>query len=174
MRKEDIDREKKEVVISIIVAMGRTRAIGKDNALLWRIPDDLKRFKALTLGHPVIMGRKTWESLPERFRPLPGRTNIVVTRQDGYDAAGAVVAHSLEEARAAARAAGSDEIFIIGGAQLYAEALPTADRLYLTRVEDDTEGDAYFAAYEGEFTKKISEEAREWEGLRYAWLDLER
>lgn len=161
--------------LSIIVAMGRDRVIGKDNALLWYIPDDLKRFKALTLGHSVIMGRKTWESLPEKFRPLPGRTNIVVTRQDDYDAIGAVVAHSLEEARAAAaRAHGADEICIIGGAQLYVEALPFADRLYLTLIEDDKEGDAYFPEYEQQFTKKLSEESREWNGLRYTWLDLER
>ena len=159
----------------MVVAMGRGRVIGKDNGLLWRIPDDLKRFKALTLGHPVIMGRKTWESLPERFRPLPGRTNIVVTRQDSYEATGAVVVHSLDEARAAAaRAEGADEVFIIGGAQLYNEALPFADRLYLTLIDDTKEGDAYFPEYEAEFTKKISEECCDWDGLQYNWIDLER
>lgn len=161
--------------VSIVVAMGHGRAIGKDNALLWHIPDDLKRFKALTFGHPVIMGRKTWESLPEQFRPLPGRTNIVVTRQADYEAPGATVANSLEDARAvAARALGGEEIFIIGGAQLYAEALPSTHRLYLTLIDDTKEGDAHFPEYESEFTKKISEESREWGGLRYVWLDLER
>lgn len=159
----------------MVAAMGRGRVIGKDNALLWHIPDDLKRFKALTLGHPVIMGRKTWESLPERFRPLPGRMNIVVTRQDGYEATGAVVAHSLEDARAAAmRAEGGEEVFIIGGAQLYAEALPIAHRLYLTLIDDTKEGDAYFPEYENEFTTKLSEGPHEWNGLRYDWIDLER
>ena len=161
--------------LSIVVALGKSRIIGKDNALLWHIPDDLKRFKALTFGHPVIMGRKTWESLPERFRPLPGRTNIVVTRQGDYDAAGAVAVHSLDEARAAAaRAEGAADVFIIGGAQLYSEALPFADRLYLTLIDDTKEGDAYFPEYENEFTKKASEESYEWQGLRYRWLDLER
>lgn len=161
--------------ISIVVAMGRNRAIGKGNTLLWHIPDDLKRFKALTLGHPVIMGRKTWESLPEKFRPLPERTNIVVTRQAGYEAGGATVANSLEDARAAAaRASGNEEIFIIGGAQLYAEALPSTHRLYLTLIDDTKEGDVYFPEYESEFTKKISEESRAWDGPPYVWLDLER
>ncbi|MGH7175340.1 MAG: dihydrofolate reductase, partial [Minisyncoccia bacterium] len=89
--------------IAIIAALGQqTRALGKNGALLWRIPEDLKRFKALTLGHPVIMGRKTWESLPEKYRPLPGRTNIVVTRQAGYEARSAVIVDSLEGALAAA------------------------------------------------------------------------
>src|SRR3989344_734446 len=118
--------------IAIIAALGeQTRALGKNNELLWHIPDDLKRFKELTLGHPVIMGRKTWESLPPKFRPLPGRTNIVVTRQAGYVAEGAVVADSLETARVGAtRAPGADEMFVIGGGELYREALPFADRLY--------------------------------------------
>src|SRR3989338_8490136 len=123
------------VGIAIIAALGaQTRAIGKDNGLLWHIPDDLKRFKELTLGHSVIMGRKTWESLPEKFRPLPGRTNVVVTRQAGYVAEGAVcgaggawAAAWLGAARAAAaRAPGADEMFVIGGGELYREALPFA------------------------------------------------
>lgn len=173
--KKDIDKENKRGLISVIVAIGRGRAIGKDNALLWHIPDDLKRFKALTLGHPVIMGRKTWESLPEKFRPLPSRTNIVITRQAEYAARGATVVNSLEEARAAAaRAEGCDEIFIIGGAQLYIQALPYADRLYLTVIEDDKEGDAFFPEFENAFTKRKSEETCNWNDLKYTWLDLER
>ena len=162
--------------IAIIVALGaRTRAIGKNNELLWHIPDDLKRFKELTLGHPVIMGRKTWESLPPKFRPLPGRTNIVVTRQAGYVAEGAVVADSLETARVGAtRAPGADEMFVIGGGGLYREALPFADRLYLTLIEDNKAGDTLFPPYEKEFTKIVSEESREWDGLRYRWVTLER
>ena len=116
------------------------------------MPDDMRRFKALTSGHPVIMGRKTWESLPERFRPLPGRTNIVVTRQTGYGAPGAVVADSFEAARAAAaRAEGSEEIFVIGGGELYVAALPLADRLYLTLVNDTAEADTFFPPYEADF-----------------------
>ncbi len=164
------------VSIAIIVALGTTtHAIGKNNGLLWHIPDDLKRFKALTLGHPVIMGRKTWESLPPKFRPLPERTNIVVTRQAGYAADGAVVADSLERARtASARATGADEIFVIGGGELYKEALPFAKRLYLTLVEDNKDGDVFFPPYETEFTKIVSEESREWGGLKYRWVTLER
>ncbi len=145
--------------IAIIVALGtRTRAIGKDNALLWHLPDDLKRFKELTLGHPVIMGRKTWESLPEKFRPLPERTNIVVTRQADYKADGAKVVDGLSDAFLAAQdAVGAEETFIIGGAQVYAEALPYANRLYLTLIDDEEEGDAFFPSYGQDF-KIIKEE----------------
>jgi dihydrofolate reductase len=162
--------------IAIIAALGAgSRAIGKENKLLWHIPEDMKRFKALTVGHPVIMGRKTWESLPEKFRPLPQRANIVVTRDLAYEARGASIASSLEEAIAKAKKAeGSEEIFIIGGGQLYAEALPLADLLYLTLVEDAKEGDVFFPEYEKEFTKVISDESHESEGLKYRWVDLER
>jgi len=142
--------------ISLIAAIGaRTRAIGKDNQLLWHLPEDLKRFKRVTDGHPVVMGRKTWESLPEKFRPLPGRTNIVVSRQEGYEATGAIVVHSIDAALDAAEAAaGSEEIFIIGGAQIYIDTLPFADRLYITSVNDDAEGDAFFPPYP-DFTEII-------------------
>ena len=162
--------------IALIAALGaRTRAIGKQGELLWRLPEDLKRFKALTSGHPVIMGRKTWESLPERARPLPGRTNIVVTRQPEYEAPGAVVTDSLEAAlAAAARADGADEVFVIGGGELYAAALPRASRLYLTLVDSDAEGDAFFPAYDKDFTKECAREARAHEGLQYEWVTLER
>lgn len=150
--------------VSLIAAIGaRTRAIGKDNQLLWQLPEDLKRFKRITDGHPVVMGRKTWESLPEKFRPLLGRTNIVVSRQEGYDAPGAIVVHSIDAALdAAEKAPGNEEIFIIGGAQLYADALPYADRLYLTSVNDDAEGDAFFPPYP-DFTEII--EYAEMEGM---------
>ena len=161
--------------ISVIAAVGRDRAIGKDNELLWSIPDDLKRFKALTVGHPVIMGRKTWESIPEKFRPLPGRTNIVITRDPAYPAEGAVLAQSFPQALSLARdAEGANEIFAIGGQQVYECALPFATRLYLTVIEGEKEGDAFFPRYDEEFTKEVARDEREWEGLRYAWLDLER
>lgn len=162
--------------IAIIAAVGTgTRAIGKDNALLWHLPDDLKRFKELTSGHPVIMGRKTWESLPQMYRPLPGRTNIVVTRQEGYKAGGASVVDGLSDAFLAAQdAQGADETFVIGGAQVYAEALPYANRLYLTLIDDEKEGDTFFPPYEKEFTKIISDESREWNGLKYRWVNLEK
>ncbi|MDO8593858.1 MAG: dihydrofolate reductase [bacterium] len=144
--------------ITIIAAIGKNRELGKSGQLLWHLPDDMKRFKELTMGHPVIMGRKTWESLPEKYRPLPNRTNIVVTRQADYKAKSATIADSLESARAAAaRAEGANEIFIIGGGELYREALPIADRLYLTLVDDTPLADTFFPEYEKEF-KIISKE----------------
>jgi dihydrofolate reductase len=165
--------------ISLIAAIGKNnRALGKDNQLLWHIPDDLKRFKEITSGHPVIMGRKTWESLPEKFRPLPGRLNIVVTRQSDYEAEGATVCQSLELALSAARNsrpfAGVSEIFIIGGGELYKEVLPFADRLYLTLINEEKDGDVFFPDYTHDFTKKIFEESREYNDLKYTWVNLER
>src|SRR3989344_512770 len=114
--------------VAIIAAIGRNRALGLKGKLLWRLPDDMQRFKETTTGHPVIMGRKTWESIPEKFRPLPERTNIIVTRQTGYEAPGATMVSSLPAAcAAAAQAAGSDEIFVIGGGEIYSEALSIVD-----------------------------------------------
>jgi dihydrofolate reductase len=163
-------------MISIVAALGRDRVLGKDNQLLWHIPDDLKRFKQLTLGHPVVMGRKTFESiLLSLGKPLPGRTNIVVTRDSAWAHEGAVAAVSIQNAVEQAKAApGGEEIIIGGGGEIYRQSLPLVDKLYLTLIEDDTEGDSFFPEYEHEFTKKISEEAREYEGLRYRWIDLER
>jgi dihydrofolate reductase len=144
------------------------------------MPDDLKRFKKITNGHPVIMGRKTWESLPEKFRPLPGRLNIVVTRQSSYIAAGAEVSTSLESAIRKASEDSStlqnspSEIFIIGGGELYKEALPFADKLYLTLIDEEKEGDVFFPEYESTFTKKVFEEKHELNGLAYTWVDIEK
>jgi len=127
--------------LSIIAAMDRNRLIGNNNELPWHLPADLKHFRETTMGKPIIMGRKTWESLG---RALPGRTNIVITRNTGYKAEGATVVHSLDDA---IHAAGDvDEAMIIGGANLYAQALPKADRLYLTEVDGEFEGDAWFPA----------------------------
>ncbi len=159
----------------MIAAVGSNRAIGKDNQLLWNIPGDLKRFKELTLGHPVIMGRKTWESLPEAYRPLPGRTNIVITRDSSYGAPGAVLARSFPEALSLARdAEGANELFIIGGQQVYECALPFAHRLYLTVVNDAPEADAFFPRYEEEFSREISREASAGGDVSYAHVTLER
>jgi dihydrofolate reductase len=156
------------------VALGHGNVIGKDNGLLWHLPDDLKHFKRLTVGHPVVMGRNTWESLPEKYRPLPDRTNIVVTRDETYDAPGATVAHSLPDAMVAARAAsGSDEIFIIGGGELYRTALSETDRIYLTLVDDDTPGTVFFPDY-SEFSNVIEEESHEENGYSYVWRTVER
>jgi len=128
--------------IVIIAAVARNRVIGKDNKLLWNIPEDMAHFKALTSGHTVVMGRKTWESLPPRFRPLPGRRNIVITRQADYAAPGAEVADSLENALKLASTATT--VFIIGGEQIYRQAMDVADRLEITEVDLKPEGDAWF------------------------------
>ncbi len=162
-------------MISIIAAIGaNNRALGKDGDLLWKIPEDLKRFKQLTDGHPVIMGRKTWESLPERFRPLPNRTNIVVTRNASYRAPGAIVVADIDAAIATAAEMDS-EIFVIGGGEIYAAALPSADRLYLTLIEAEKDGDTFFPEYESIFNKVISEEKHVTaDGVRYSWTDLEK
>jgi dihydrofolate reductase len=122
--------------ISIIVAMARNRIIGANGVIPWHLPEELKRFKSVTMGHHIIMGRKTWESIG---RPLPGRTSVIVTRQRDYRAPGAKVVHSLDDAIAAC--SGDTEIFVIGGAELYAQALPRAGRLHLTTVETDAAGD---------------------------------
>jgi dihydrofolate reductase len=123
----------------LIVAMARNRVIGRDGKLPWHLSADLKRFKALTLGHHIIMGRKTWESIG---RPLPGRTSIVITRHPAYAAPGAQVVDSLSSALKLARH--DLEVFVIGGGQIYCEALPVADRIYLTEVDAEFAGDTFF------------------------------
>jgi dihydrofolate reductase len=128
--------------IVVIAAVASNRVIGKDNRLLWNIPEDMAHFKALTSGHTVIMGRKTWESLPPRFRPLPGRRNIVISRQAHYAAPGAEIANSLENALKLASTAAT--VFIIGGEQIYRQAMAVADRLEITEVDLEPEGDAWF------------------------------
>lgn len=128
--------------ITLIAAVAKNRVIGRDNQLLWHLPEDMQHFKTLTHGHAVLMGRKTWESLPPRFRPLPGRRNIVVTRQGDYVAAGAEVATALPAALALT---GDDEtVFVIGGADIYEQTLPLADTLEITEVDLAPEGDACF------------------------------
>ena len=131
--------------LAIVVAMATNRAIGKDNQLLWHLPEDLKYFKRITMGKPMIMGRKTFESIG---RPLPGRVNIVVTRQSDWQRDGVRVVPSIENAIKVAEAQafidGVDEIMMIGGAELYTATLPLADKIYLTRVDADIEGDAFF------------------------------
>lgn len=129
-------------MFDIIVAIGRNNEIGCENRLLWPLSADLRRFKALTMGHPVVMGRKTWESLPKR--PLPGRTNVVITSNPEYDAPGALVAVSLAEAAVLLKEE-SQSPFIIGGGKLYAEALPLASRLHVTRIEaEEKAADTWF------------------------------
>ena len=164
--------------ISLIAAIGKNRELGKGGKLLWHIPEDMRRFKAHTTGHPVIMGRRTFESIVSMLgKPLPGRTNIVLAKPEedtsNIAGTGVVLAHSIPEALQKARAL-DNEVFIIGGAQIYAQALPYADRLCLTLIDDEKEGDAFFPEYEKLFTKKLSEEIRELNGLTYRWVDLEK
>ena len=128
---------------SLVVAVARNGVIGRDNRLPWRLPDDLAYFKHVTMGHPVVMGRRTWQSIG---KPLPGRTNIVVTHDPAFQAPGCVVAHSLEEAWRAAE--GADEVCVIGGTSLFAETLPLADVIHLTEVEADVPGDTYFPEFD--------------------------
>ena len=132
-------------MISIIAAQDSQGVIGYQGTIPWHgeLPADMQHFRELTVGHPVVMGRKTWDSLPERFRPLPDRVNIVVTRQFSWEAEGCLVAHSLDEALAAVTEE-ETEIFVIGGAQLYTLALPRAERVYLTVVKASFEGDCHF------------------------------
>jgi dihydrofolate reductase len=159
-------------MLSVIAAVARNGVIGKDNALPWHLPADLKHFKALTSGHTVIMGRKTWESLPEKFRPLPGRQNIVVTRNAGYVATGASVVTSLADAMAAAT---DPEAFVIGGAELYQAALPLADRLQLTEIDMDYEGDTRFPALDPAQWRETARDAqRDEAGLGYAFVTYAR
>jgi dihydrofolate reductase len=159
--------------VASIAAIGRNRVLGKENKLLWHIPDDLKRFKELTKGHPVILGRKTFESIVGYLGgPLPGRTNIVVTRDLNWKYDGVVVAMSVEEAIEKGKALDS-QVFIGGGAQIYEAALPYTDKLYLTLIDDEKGGDSFFPPYENEFTNVVHEESREWNGLKYRWVDLE-
>jgi dihydrofolate reductase len=128
--------------INVIAAMAKNRAIGIDNTLPWHLPEDLKHFKALTMGHHIIMGRKTYESIG---RPLPGRTTVIVTRDPGYRAEGCLTAHSID---AAIAACGDDpEVFFVGGANLYEQILPRADRIYLTEIQAEYQGDAHFPEF---------------------------
>lgn len=131
-------------MISIIVAVAENNAIGKNNQLLWHLPADMKIFKEKTTGHCVITGRKNYESIPEKFRPLPNRTNIVITRQKEYSAPGALVVHSLQQAIEKAMTKGDNEIFIIGGGEIYAQSIPLADKIYLTKVHATFEADTFF------------------------------
>ncbi len=154
----------------MIVAVDETRAIGKDNRLLWHIPEDLKRFKALTTGHAVIMGENTYYSIG---RPLPNRTNIVVTLNQKLELPGCFVAHSLDEAFTLAREHETEEVFIIGGASMYKQCLPLTERLYLTLVQGTHEADTFFPEYT-EFSRIISREQGESSAYQYTYFILER
>ena len=133
--------------LSILVAMARNRVIGRNNALPWHLPADLKHFKSLTMGHPIIMGRKTYESIG---KPLPGRTNIIITRQADYEAPGAMVVHSVEDAILACKEVTQfdGESFVIGGEKLFQQTIMLCRRMYLTEIHKDFEGDTFFPQFE--------------------------
>jgi dihydrofolate reductase len=162
--------------LSLIAAVARDGAIGRDNELLWNDPRDQKHFRATTLGCPVIMGRRTWESLPERFRPLPGRRNIVVTRKGDWRAPGAEVAHSL--AQAMALVADAPKAFVMGGGQLYAEALPVANELVLTEVDASFEdADTFFPTWDRahfEVTRRVDHPAQQAGDIGFAMVTYQR
>lgn len=161
--------------IAYVVAMDDNRLIGRNNDLPWRLPDDVRWFREKTMGKPCIMGRKTYDSLPERFRPLPGRLNIVVTRNTDYEAPGAVVVNSIEGALEAAGE--TEEVIIVGGADLFRRFMPQVNRLYLTRVHDAAEGDVFFPAYDiDEWQEVFREEhpADDRHSLAFTWFILDR
>ena len=158
--------------VSVIAALAKNHVIGIENRLPWRLPEDLAHFKALTLGHPVLMGRKTFESLG---RPLPGRTNIVITRNPDYRPDGCLVAASIPAAIALCPDAG--EVFFIGGAELYAQAIPLADCLYLTEVDVEATGDAWFPDYDRGAFREVSRESHtggKGDALRFDFVMYER
>jgi dihydrofolate reductase len=144
------------MIVSVIVAASENNVIGRDNQLPWHLPADLKYFKQTTIGKPIIMGRKTFESVG---KPLPGRPNIVITRQPDYSREGLIVTASVQEALDAAKAFDSDEVFITGGSQIIAQALPSlVQRVYLTRVHADVQGDAFFPVLAKDHWKLVSSE----------------
>ncbi len=157
--------------ISIISALAKNRTIGIHNTLPWRLPEDLKHFKALTLGHHILMGRKTYESIG---KPLPGRTTVIITRGNFPAPEGVKIAHSLQDAIEVCGA--DEEIFFVGGAELYAQALPLAGRLYLTEIQADVEGDAWFPDYDRAQWREVSRERRhdEASGLEYHFVVYDR
>lgn len=161
--------------MKMIVAAGRNGAIGRRGELIWHISDDLRRFKSLTMGHPVVMGRKTWESLPKR--PLPGRLNIVVTRNKDYSAEGATVVNSIDDAlKALSAAGGRDDAFVMGGEQIYSAMIPFADTIHLTEIDADCpDADAFISIPADEWE---TTETSEWhtdptrDNLRYRFKEL--
>lgn len=163
--------------VHLIYARASNGVIGKDNAMPWHLPEDMAHFKQLTGGCAVIMGRKTWDSLPPRFRPLPGRTNIVVTRQAQWRAEGALRADSLEQALEQARAAtaqAGQPVWVMGGAQIYAQALPLASRVEVTEIAQAFEGDAYAPTLGAEWIEAERSTHVSSNGLPFAFVSYVR
>lgn len=159
--------------LSLVAAIARNGAIGRSGTIPWRIPEDVRRFKELTTGHAVVMGRRTWDSLPERFRPLPGRRNVVVTRQTNWSADGADRAGSLEDALDLLDV--TPQVYVIGGAELYAAALPLADELLLTEIDADVEGDTFFPPFDrGDFEEVAREPHVSEDGVPFSFVTYVR
>jgi dihydrofolate reductase len=159
------------MTVGLIWAQAANRVIGRDNAIPWHLPEDLTHFRAVTTGSTVVMGRRTWESLPARFRPLPGRRNVVLTRDQGWTDEGAEVAHDLE-------AALRGDVWVIGGADIYGAALPRADVIELTELRDEFAGDVYAPELDHGWTVEVSDPADGWHfsstGMQYRWLRYRR
>ena len=157
--------------ISIIAALAKNnRAIGLNNQLLWHISEDLKRFKKLTIGHPIIMGQKTFESIG---KALPGRTNIILTKNTAFTASGCIIAHSIDNAIKKASQTDKEEVFIIGGGQVYAQTIGMADKLYLTLVEGDFKGDVFFPDY-SDFKTVLKRKKYENDEHSFEFIDLKK
>lgn len=158
--------------IHMIFARAANGVIGRDNTIPWRLPEDMARLKRLTTGWPVIMGRKTWDSLPVKFRPLPGRTNIVITRQPDWKDTGATTAASLADALALC--ASSAEVWILGGAQIYAQAMPLAERIEVTEIAEDIEGDAYAPLLGPEWRQAAREDHVSANGMKFSFITYQK
>ncbi len=159
--------------VSLVLAMASNGVIGDKGGIPWRIPEDMNHFRALTIGKPIIMGRKTWDSFPKK--PLPGRTNIIITRDTDWRAAGAVVVHALDDALALAQQENPGEIAIIGGAEIYRAALPHTTRIHLTVVHINADGDTRMAPFDPQIWRETTREDHATpEGLRYSYVTLER
>ena len=166
--------DKAKIVIVAAISRNR-RALGNKNGLLWHIPQDLQRFKEKTLGHPVIMGRKTFESIVTVLgKPLPGRQNIVITRNPEFSHDGVLIALSLEDALLEAKALNPTEIHIGGGAEIYTQALPFVDELYLTLVDDEPEADIFFPVFEDQFVIEKEHDMQTYKGITYQFVDYKR
>jgi dihydrofolate reductase len=155
--------------IALVAAIARSGVIGRDGVLPWRLPEDMAHFRSVTMGHPVVMGRRTWESLPARFRPLPRRRNIVVTRNDSWHEEGAERAASLEHALELL--SGEERVSVIGGGELFSSALPLADELLLTEIDLEVEGDTFFPEFDRPAFAESSRETHvSGDGTRFAFV----
>jgi dihydrofolate reductase len=159
--------------VSLIASIGENRELGKDGRIPWFIPGEQLRFKRITMGHPVIMGRKTYESIPEKYRPLKGRINIIISRNKEYIMSGCIVCHSLPEALESAKKTGKKEVFVAGGGQIYKQAIALTDKLYLTVIKAGFEADTFFPDY-SQFKKVVSKKKIKNKKYQYCFLELKK